>query len=281
MIMVAVRVMEPTDIPFAVELTDTEKWEFTRKDFLRLLRLDPRGCFVAADGRERIGLITTTTYDRVAWIGNAIVAKSVRGQGVGGQLIDRAISYIEAKKISKIGLHSYLSIRSLYEKFGFLENALFVRYVGKAEAGYSEAKRLKLNCLNEVAEFDRDRFGADRTRLLELLYRDYPDLCFVVEHHGRVSGYIFAKGSQSGYEIGPWVCNHETSQFAEALLEATLNKMKGKTVEVTVPEENRRADQVLTESGFSSVGKVAEMFRGGVPRRRLDSIFAVGGLEKG
>jgi len=41
--MVAVRVMEPTDIPFAVELTDTEKWEFTRKDFLRLLRLDPRG----------------------------------------------------------------------------------------------------------------------------------------------------------------------------------------------------------------------------------------------
>jgi len=279
--MVTVRVMEPNDISFAVKLTDTEKWGFTRKDFLRLIRLDPRGCFVATDGKKRIGLITTTTYDRVAWIGNVIVADTARGQGVGGQLLDRAISHVEAKRISKIGLHSYLKTRSLYEKFGFLENTLFVRYVGKAKVGCSEVKRLRLNCLNEVAKFDRDRFGADRSRLLKLLYHDYPDLCFLAEHHGRISGYVFAKGSQSGYEIGPWVCDHETSEFSEALLVATLNKMKGKTIEVTVPKENHRADNMLTELGFSSVGKVAEMFRGGVPRRRLDSIFAVGGLEKG
>jgi RimJ/RimL family protein N-acetyltransferase len=57
--------------------------------------------------------------------------------------------------------------------------------------------------------------------------------------------------------------------------------MKGKRVEITVPKENRHANYVLRRLGFSLVGEVTEMFRGGYTEHRLDTIYATGGLEKG
>lgn len=277
-----IRVMEPRDIPFAIRLTDTEGWGFTRQDFLRLLHLDPSGSFVAVNRNRKVGLINTTTYDRVAWIGNVIVAKSMRSQGVGNQLLKSAISHIEAKGIKKIGLYSYIETRSLYKKFGFVEKAHFLRYVGTAKArAEGGVEPYRSNRLNDIVKFDRGRFGADRRKLLTLLCNEFPNLCFISEDYGKVVGYVIAKGAQSGYEIGPWICDHIGSGSAEALLETELNQMKGKKVEITVPKRNRHVARVLRRLGFSLVGEVAEMFRGGYPTHRLDTIYAAGGLEKG
>jgi ribosomal protein S18 acetylase RimI-like enzyme len=279
-IKVKIRVMEPRDIVFAIRLTDTEGWGFTHQDFLRLLRLDSRGCFVAVDGNKKVGLINTTTYDRIAWIGNVIVAESARGKGVGIQLLNRAISYLEAKRIGTIGLYSYLETRSLYEEFGFVETQPFLRYAGVAKARpRAEVKPFRCNLLKCIAKFDSARFGADRRKLLKLLWNEYPEFCFFFKDYDKIVGYIAAKGAQFGYEIGPWVCDAPHS--AKSLLQVELNKMSGKTVEVTVPKRNRHAADALTRLGLSFVGEVVEMFRGGLPARRVDSIFAAGGLEKG
>lgn len=278
--MTKIRGMKPDDISFAIRLTNTERWGFTRRDFLRLLRLDTRGCFVAIKQNRRIGIITTTKYDDLAWIGNVIVAKAVRGQGVGIRLVEKAISHVEAEGVNRIGLYSYPYTRSLYRRFGFSETATFVRYVrtsGTMTQGPAKLSR-RFN-LKTIARFDKDRFGVDRTKLLRLLYNEFRKFCFVSEDDQRILGYVIAKGAQSGYEIGPWIS--DCNESAVELLNAELNQIREKKVEMTIPKGNHFLARTLSKTGFSSVGQVHEMYRGGIPKRRLETIFAVGGLEKG
>jgi len=277
-----IRMMDVRDIPSAVRLTGSEGWGFTAQDFRRLLQLDPQGCFIASDRHRRVGLITTTSYDSFAWIGNVIVAESARGRGVATELIGHAISHIESRGIKRVGLYSYLETRSLYKKFSFVERMRFLRYVGTTGArDKKEARSLARDRLSEIVRFDRDRFGANRKNLLELLYREFPHLCFVLEDRGRIEGYVMAKGAQFGYEVGPWVCDHSVIGLVDTLLNAELKRMGKGRVEVTVPKRNRIANHALVRSGFSPVGEVAQMFRGGFPKCRDDTIFAIGALEKG
>jgi ribosomal protein S18 acetylase RimI-like enzyme len=278
--MTKIRAMEHGDVSFALRLTNTEGWGFTRQDFLRLLKLGTRGCFVALKEKQRIGIITTTKYDDLAWIGNVIVAKALRGQRVGIQLLERAISHIEAEGINRIGLYSYPHTRPLYRSLGFSETAIFVRYLRTSETMTQESAKLSRRFnLKEIARFDKDRFGADRTKLLRQLSKEFRKFFFVFDDGNRISGYVIAKGAQSGYEIGP--CISDYNEPAMALLNAELNQMKGKKVEITVPMRNRFVTHAFSKIGFSPVGQVHEMYRGALPRRRLETIFAVGGLEKG
>jgi ribosomal protein S18 acetylase RimI-like enzyme len=280
--MIRIRAMLPDDIPFAINLTNTEKWGFTHQDFARLLRLDPTGCFVAIGKNSRIGLVTTTSYDHFAWIGNVIVEKSARNRGVGIQLLARAISYVEGKGIKRIGLYSYLQTRPLYKRLGFVETNHFVRYAGiPRKMKLTGAKPLCFKDLDDVARFDKDRFGADRRRLLRMLIQDFPRLSFILKEKDGILGYIMAKAAQSGYEIGPWVCDQNANESMETLLGTELTQMKGKRIEITVSKTNTVVACLLQASGFSPIGEVVEMFRGPLPRRRMRSVLAVAGLEKG
>ena len=279
---VNVRVMQARDIPFAIKLTDTEVWGFDRRDFVRLLQLDPRGCFLAIHDGNKAGLITTTTYDRLAWVGNVIVARSSRGRGIGVELLNHAISYAKEKGIRKVGLYSYLKTRAFYEDSGFVEGERFVRYRGIPKARKkTKASLFKDEYLKRIARFDRDRFGADRERFLQILGREFSSFFLFSKEDDRILGYIIAKGGPSGYEIGPWICDSDAPQSVGRLFDGLLDRMKGKIVEITVPKNNHRATRMIQDSGFSRVGEVAEMFRGGFPKRRPNTIFAVGGLEKG
>ena len=280
--MVNVRVMQARDIPFAIKLTDTEDWGFDHRDFVRLLQLDPRGCFLAIHDGKKAGLITTTTYDRFAWVGNVIVARSSRGRGIGVELLNHAISYAKEKRIQKVGLYSYLKTRAFYQNSGFVEGERFVRYRGIPKArNEARVSSFRDEYLKGIVRFDRDRFGADRERYLQILGRDFPKFFLFSKEDDRILGYIAAKGGPSGYEIGPWICDSDPPQSVGGLLDGLLDRMKGKILEITIPRNNHRAAQMIRDSGFSRVGEVAEMFRGGFPKRRQNTIFAVGGLEKG
>jgi hypothetical protein len=76
-----VRRLEERDIDAAVALTDLEAWGYTPADFRRLLDLSPQGCFAAElDGRV-VGVLTTTAYGPLAFLGAVIVAPDLRGTG--------------------------------------------------------------------------------------------------------------------------------------------------------------------------------------------------------
>src|SRR5207247_11061937 len=65
-----IRRLDQLHIDAAIVLTDLEAWGYTREDFRRLLALAPDACFVAElDGRV-VGVLTTTTYDGLAFLGD-------------------------------------------------------------------------------------------------------------------------------------------------------------------------------------------------------------------
>lgn len=58
----AIRYFKPEDIPFGMRLKDEAGWNHTEADWRRALALQPDGCFLAEQGGEPVGTITSCVY---------------------------------------------------------------------------------------------------------------------------------------------------------------------------------------------------------------------------
>lgn len=79
----SIRRMISDDLGFALHLVEVEveSWGDSREDLERLLAYEPEGCFIAEEGGEPAGMVTTTSYGKLGWIGCLIVGSEKRGIG--------------------------------------------------------------------------------------------------------------------------------------------------------------------------------------------------------
>src|SRR6266853_1058801 len=103
--MSAVRLLRAADIPQAMRLKQAAGWNQIEEDWLRLLELEPEGCFgIERDGR----LVATTTaifYGReLAWIGMVLTDPEFRGRGLASQLMRRALEFLDGRAIECVKL---------------------------------------------------------------------------------------------------------------------------------------------------------------------------------
>jgi ribosomal protein S18 acetylase RimI-like enzyme len=275
--------MTPKDFNFALKLTDIEHWNYTRKDFERMLYCEPEGCFVATKGRKGIGIITTISYGNLGWIGNSLVLPEERGAGVGSKLVEYATKYLLQKNVDAIGLYSYLEDVPFYEKLGFMAESDVISFYGLGEkTAYKNIKEMDSGDLNTITQLDQKFFGADRERLLRKLYADHPQLCFAYFLNGKIVGFIMGSKSKDGFEIGPWVCNPKFCIGAENLLKSLLNFLCGQKIEFGVNRDNEKALKLAREFGFKEQLRVKRMFWAG--RKHMENrrgIFGIGSLEMG
>ena len=291
-----VRLLSRGDFPFAVALTDTERWGFTVEDFARFLDLSPEGCFVVEHEGDPAGLLTTFLYGRVGWIGNVIVSARVRGRNLGAALLDHAIGYLEARGARAIRLWAYEDTVALYEKLGFVgDNLDSRRWTGFGHQMHvapppvlprgCDVFPLNAITLKQVIPLDLRFFGADRSWVLERAVRDNPNASFVARNaESEPVGLIITKGSPKGCEVGPWVVDPVDSSWAiPALLEAVLHRLAGQSVELGVYGRRDDVQGWLVEHGFQSGFRTVRMTRGD-PKAAVENvagICAIGGLEKG
>ncbi len=97
---IEVRLLRESDIPAALRLKELAQWNQTENDWLRLLRLEPNGCFCATIGDEVVATTTTTTYGHeLAWIGMVLVDPEFRRLGIATRLMrlafDRLIEAVQ------------------------------------------------------------------------------------------------------------------------------------------------------------------------------------------
>src|SRR5712691_4561001 len=130
-----IRRLEERDIGNAIALTDLEAWGYTREDFRRLLALAPDGCFAAELAGRVVGVLTTTTYDGLAFLGAVIVAPELRGKGVGKEMMEAALSHLKATGVRTVRLNAYLNVIPFYERLGFHREYEVIRWHGSAKAG--------------------------------------------------------------------------------------------------------------------------------------------------
>ena len=157
-----VRLLTSADIPQAMLLKQAAGWNQTEQDWLRVLELEPEGCFgIERDGRL-VATTTTTCYGReLAWIGMVLTAPEFRGQGLASSLMRSALEFLDGRQIQWVKLDATSMGSGVYRKLGFEDECPVERWLRSAAPA-------KASSLAEPgkwdAALDRRAFGADRRR---------------------------------------------------------------------------------------------------------------------
>ena len=278
--MLQIRRMRFDDIPYALHLTDQEKWGVTRADLLRILKLDGRGSFIAAKGSRRVGLITTTRYGRkLAWIGNVIVDRNYRGAHIGQSLVRIALKHLQKSNIRHIALYCFDENVKFYRRLGFIRDAPFVRLRRKsARAAPTSHAHMAHRALPVwgVLSLDKKAFGADRSQLIRMVLRSKSGW-----YLGSSNSYLLVKESREMYEIGPWVCSKQPKAQASEMLDLALRMIGRKPIEVSCLR-NHQAYGLFRKHGFRVMSHGYRMYLSRIPRIGDPAAnFALGFLDKG
>jgi predicted N-acetyltransferase YhbS len=279
---VEVRAIVDADVPWAIALTDTESWGYTREDFARLRYLEADGLLVAESGGERIGLTAIVTWGPVAYIGAVIVDARRRGKHVGEALMQGALDLADERGVESVRLNAYLKVIPFYERLGFRREFENLRFSGSAEGWVSPGVRpMRSDDLAAIAELDRTYFGADRGRLHVRLLSEFPGTSLVVDEGGDVVAYAFGNTGGGSCEIGPCVASPQSSGAAESLVR-TLFGLVDTPCAFSMPAPNSKGVEAAKRAGLRETFRTMRMVRGS-PDFGGDplGIFALAGLEKG
>ena len=288
---IEIRPLVEADIPAAMSLKVSAGWNQTEADWLRLLRLEPRGCFAAAAGERLVGTVTTTSYGReLAWVGMVLVDPSFRRRGIASRLMGAALSYLDGEGIETVKLDATPDGLHVYERLGFEDELTVERWhrLGRVAADNARperargaaASRVEAIRPEEILELDRAAFGADRARLVELLFAESFVTCVTRAVDGGATGYALARAGAVADYVGPVVASD--SETAARLLEEVLARFVSRPVYVDVNTQFEWAARSLAERGFSKQRDLVRMRRGAKTAAGTSrQVFAIAGPEVG
>ena len=258
------RRMIERDLPAADRLREMAGWNQTLDDWRLLLGLEPEGCFVAIQGGEVIGTVTTTTYDRtLAWIGMMLVHPDHRRGGIGTGLMGMALEYLRNEGVTCVRLDATPTGHRLYEKLGFISEWTLTRHERPASGTIASGEPLGGSVRDlsgkdwpAVAALDVAGFGVSRTRLLSILARNCRR-AVVLEVDERVSNWAMIRpGARADY-LGPIVGNAGCS--VAPLVAVLLQSAKDRPVIWDVPDDNETAVALARACGFGPVRPLTRM----------------------
>ena len=279
--MFQVKPMRPEDFSFATELANTMNWNMAPEDFQFITQLEPEGCFVLFEDSKPMGIATCISYGKVGWFGNLIVKEEIHHKGAGSLLVEHAIDYLQGKGVETIGLYAYPNLLDFYGKLGFKTDEDFVVLHTQTLNFLSKVTLPKIGKRNfqDVAKFDGECFGGDRTKLLESIILEEGNLGFYVSKGEEVVGYVAATVYEAMAWLGPLICQEGNVDTAITMVNAVLAKLTGKSVYVGLPEKETALVQTLSAGGFQEDFSVVRMFFGPIVARNC--IYLAESLERG
>ncbi len=113
-----VRAMNLNDLTSAMNLSYSEGWNQTEKDWRLLLDNPANICLIVEAGGNMVGTATAMNYcNKVAWIGMVLIDKDFRGHGAGKLILNYLIDKL--KNFDSIKLDATPAGYPLYLKSGF------------------------------------------------------------------------------------------------------------------------------------------------------------------
>ncbi|HMD85633.1 MAG TPA: GNAT family N-acetyltransferase [Terriglobia bacterium] len=254
------REMTARDIPAGMRLKEIAGWNQTCGDWERFLDASPQGCFVAETDGGVVGSAATISYEgRFAWIGMVLVDPARRGQGIGTELLVKAIEYLDGCGIPSMKLDATPQGKPIYEKLGFVSEYEIERWhLQRAPAPGATVGTSSVT--HEMLDQDREIFGADRSVLLRSIALEHPAFVLQTLCQGKLTGYSFGRRGELADHLGPWVAQEESS--ARRLLDEFLLRARRERVFVDGMKNIPWAMKLLRERGFQYSRSLTRMCRG-------------------
>lgn len=255
------REMRKEDLPLVLDLINAEGWDYDLVDVERILEIDPEDSVTAVSGREIVGGITVACHEGRGVLGHVVVKHGWRKKGIGKDMMVRVIENLEARRIAIIELYSVPTAVEFYKQFGFRKIGDLMIFVGSIRTpiattpSKAEIGDLTAQDLESVKDLDRKVTGFERGNIIEKLM--LPNLRHSVGlfEGGRVVGYALGRkggdSSEDSSEIGPWIMERPDRNDAAALFTAAMNRLGNRNIYIEVPNENKTAQQIITESGLN------------------------------
>lgn len=274
------RVMTRADIAAGMRLTEIAGWNQTPTDWERFLSDSSDGCFVAEYLDRVIGTSATIEYGGgVAWVSMVLVDPRYRGQGVGTELLQRAVQHLDARGVPCIKLDATPLGRPIYEKSGFVSEYDVERWELRRKGSRPSIGQEPVPDLEDVLRMDREVFGADRGSLLRSVAEVAPDLTLARRNQGAIAGYTLGRRGPLADHLGPWVAVDE--EIAASLLDEFLARSGRDLVFVDCIPSNAWVVPLLEARGFEFSRPLIRMCRGKNMPEAPDAVGAIVGPEFG
>ena len=281
MCMFHVEKMEVDDLPFAVQLANTMNWNMIPEDFMFMMQLEPKGCFIQFHGDKPVGIAASIVFGKVGWFGDFVVQEDVRGKGAGSLLVQTAIDYLKREGAETIGLYAYPHLVKFYKRFGFETDIDFSVLAGKAtfSATQEKVKLAEKQDIPELIDLDGACFGANRKKLLEPILLKKENLCYISAENNEITGFVAAKVYGNQAEVGPLICPPNYVDEAKLLLKTILSGLPGFEVSMCIPKRETALLDMLNKDGLREEFSVVRMFLGSANAKNC--IYTAESLERG
>ena len=282
---IVIRPMQEADIEEAMKIKEAEGWNQTEKDWRLMLAHDPGLCFVADINDRVVGTVTALNFsNQVAWIGMMLVSKDFRGLGIGKLLLQKVINQL--KECKSIKLDATLAGMIVYTKLGFVKEFEIYRMTTMNLPKLVDQKQqiaivpVSRKDIADIVKMESALFGADRSKLIEMLLQAHPNMAWLLKREGRLSGFALGRPGSHYTQIGPVMA--ETANDATALISGVLKYFTGQPVVVDVPEDKQRLKDWLLSLGFVVRRPLTRMYlKSNSFPGLIEKQFLIGGPEIG
>jgi GNAT superfamily N-acetyltransferase len=279
-----IRAMRADDLSLCRRLVSEAGWNQTDGDWMRAMKLDPDGCFVAEKGAVAVATTTCCRFGETGWIAMVLVDPVYRGFGIAGRLVQHAIACLQHAGAKSIRLDATAMGQKVYRKLGFREEYEVIRYegiAGKEVSGVALQPVLSTDALmDEIAAIDRKATGTGRRVFLENLdMTQAAAYCWKTDREGTAEGYAGFRVGRNAVQIGPAAAF--TEHAGQMLLDSVLDGFPGRACFIDIPAENKPAMRWAESRGFKIQRSFVRMYLGEKPVDRPDWIWACSGPEKG
>ncbi len=268
------RLLTPDDLPALMRLKEAASWNQTTEDWLRVMRLEPEGCFGAEVDGTLAASATTVCFGReLAWIGMVLTLPEFRGRGLARLLMERSLTFCEERGVRWAKLDATDMGAPLYEKLGFRAECAVERRLREP----APSERCPAPGDGLLLDLDRRAFGADRAALLR-------DLAAV--GMASIPGEAFGMGRPGSRATFFGPCVSRTGDGARRILQWFLGAHPEEPVFWDVLPDNPAAAALADEFGFVTVRRLVRMSRpieaGAAPLGTDNAlVFAIAGFEYG
>lgn len=275
-----VRLMRGNELDLLYQQAQNENWDPGVFDFNAYFSSCPEGFFVGVIDDIPICFVSIVQYEKhFAFFGNYIVIPEYRHQGFGYELVKKVSSRLE-NRIS--ALDAVVDQISTYEKSGFISDGYNIRYQGIAK-NYAKNNKLIVDLkninFNEICEYDRKHFLADRSAFLKEWIYHTSSYGFACINDEKIMGYCVLRKTTSGYRIAPLFA--DSIEIAKDLMSFSLSCIVGKIFTINMPFKNANLENFISTFSLQPIFKTMRMYRNGKLELPLNNIYSISSFELG